>query len=109
APRPLLSATLAEGLPPAEVAALASAARAEGIPLCLAPRGARPRAVLAAETLRPDGALDLFPWAERYVASGARTFSRRCAGCREAGRCPGAHVNEVRAHGFAFMRPVGGA
>lgn len=108
-PRPRLSATLAEGLPPAEVAALAAGLRAEGLPRCLAPRGERPRATLAAETLRPDGVLDLFPWAERHVAEGARTFSRRCAGCAEAARCPGAHVNEVRAHGFAFMRPVGGA
>lgn len=107
APRALLSATLAEGLPPAEVAALAGAARAEGLPRCLAPHGAPPRDVLHADTLRPDGRIDLLAWAGRYVAEGARTRSLRCGGCAEVATCAGAHVNEVRAHGFAFMRPVG--
>jgi pyruvate-formate lyase-activating enzyme len=106
-PRPRLSSTLAEGLPPDEVAALASGARAEGVPLCLAPRSGPSRAVLAADTLRSDGVLDLFAWAERYVGEGARTRSLRCAGCAETDRCDGAHVNEVRAHGFSFMRPIG--
>lgn len=108
-PRPRLSSTLAEGLAPAEVAALACGARAEGVPRCLAPRGEPRRAILAADTLRADGVIDLFAWAERYVGEGARTRSLRCAGCAEAARCDGAHVNEVRAHGFSFMRPIGGA
>jgi hypothetical protein len=109
APRALLSATLAEGLPPAELAGLAAAARAEGLPRCLAPRSAPPRAILHAGTLRPDGRIDLLAWAGRYVAEGVRTRSLRCRGCAEAAACSGAHLNEVRAHGFAFMRPVGAA
>ena len=108
--RALLSEVVAEGLPPAEVARLARDARAEGIARCLAPRSERPRAVLAEAWLRPDGGLDLFPFAERYLREEDRTRALRCAGCPEAGACPGAHVNEVRAHGFGWMRlPGGGA
>ncbi len=106
-PRSRLSATLAEGLPPTEVAALAGRSRAEALPRCLAPRAVLPRARIEAATLRPDGLLDLFPWAERYVAERSRTRSLRCGGCAETDRCDGAHVNEVRAHGFSFMRPIG--
>lgn len=103
--RARLSEVLARDLAPHALAPLAEAARAEGLPPCVAPRSAPPREVLDASTLRPDGALDLLPWAERWVRDGYRTRSLRCRSCAAAERCPGAHVNAVRAHGFGFMRP----
>jgi hypothetical protein len=103
--RALLSEVLARDLPPAAIASLAQRARAEGLPLCVAPGSAPPREVLDASTLRADGALDLLPWAERHVRDGYRTRSLRCRSCAAAERCPGAHVNVVRAHGFSWMRP----
>lgn len=109
APRALLSATVAEGLAPDEVGRLATDARAEGLPRCLAPRSCLPRHVLHTDTLRADGLIDLMRWSERFVAEGARTRSLRCSDCAETRHCHGAHVNEVRAHGFGFMRPRRGA
>jgi hypothetical protein len=103
--RTRLSEVLARDLAPHALAPLAEAARAEGFPPCVAPRSAPPREVLDASTLRPDGALDLLPWAERWVRDGYRTRSLRCRSCAAAERCPGAHVNAVRAHGFGWMRP----
>jgi len=107
--RSLLSETLTADLDPAEVAAIASGARAEWIAACLAPGAAEPAATLEAATLRPGGGLDLLAWAEHYVRDLYRTRSLRCEGCSAAGRCGGAHVNYVRAHGFGWMRPDGAA
>lgn len=106
--RDRLAEVVEADLPPAEVAAACAAVRAEGVPPCLAP-GARPApAALDLATLRPDGALDLAAFARAWVRDGFRTRSLRCARCAAAARCPGAHVNYVRAHGFAWMRPLGG-
>jgi hypothetical protein len=104
--RALLSEVLARDLAPGALAAVAGGARTEGLPPCVAPGSAPPRQVLDASTLRPDGALDLVPWAGRYVREGYRTRSLRCRACPAAERCPGAHVNVVRAHGFGWMQPV---
>ena len=30
----------------------------------------------------------------------------RCDECREAASCEGMHINQVRAHGYAQMRPI---
>lgn len=103
--RALLSEALARDLAPSALALLAEGARAEGLPPCLAPRAAPPREILDAATLAPDGGLDLLAWAERWVRDGYRARSLRCRSCAAAGRCPGAHVNAVRAHGFGWMRP----
>ncbi len=105
----LLSETMSAHLAPAEVRAVASRARAEGLAQCLAPRSAFPRATLDVRDLRRDGSLDLLAWAERYVRELYRTRSLRCAACPMTAGCPGAHVNYVRAHGFAWMHPPGTA
>jgi pyruvate-formate lyase-activating enzyme len=104
--RPLLSEVVAEDLAPAELAGLALDARAEGIARCLAPRATVPDPVLDAADLDARGGLDLFALTARWVRDGYRTRSLRCADCAEASACGGAHVNVVRAHGFAWMRPV---
>ncbi len=103
--RALLSEIVAEDLPPADVAAVASVARAEGIARCLAKRAEPLPAVLEADVLDPRGKLDLLAWTDRWVRDGYRTKSLRCRECLEAAACQGAHVNVVRAHGFGWMRP----
>jgi MoaA/NifB/PqqE/SkfB family radical SAM enzyme len=103
-----LADVLAADLPPGELGALTSgAARAEGLPACLARGAGRPAATLEVAALRADGALDLLAFARGWVRGGYTTRSLRCAACAAAGSCAGAHVNYVRAHGFAFMRPLG--
>ncbi len=101
----LLSEAIAADLAPAEIAALAGGARAEGVARCLAPRAVALPAVLDAEDLDPCGMLDLFRFAERWIRNGYRTRSLRCGGCAEADKCDGAHINVVRAHGFGWMHP----
>lgn len=105
--RALLSESVSDDLPPAEIAALAATGvRVEGVPRCLAP-GARPLpALLDAGDLDGRGGLDLFAFAERWVRDGCRARSLRCAGCAEAARCEGAHLNTVRALGFGWMQPA---
>ncbi len=104
--RALLSETVAHDLPPAEIAAIAGQARAEGIPRCLARRAVEEPSVLDAGDLDARGRIDLLAFAARWVRDGYRTRSLRCSGCVEAAVCTGAHVNVVRAHGFGWMRPT---
>jgi hypothetical protein len=105
--RARLSEVLSLDPSPEALAGIGAAVRAEGLPPCVAPGAAPARAVLDAVTLRPGGGIDLLPWAEAWVERDFRTRSLRCARCADAERCPGAHVNYVRAFGFGWMRARG--
>jgi MoaA/NifB/PqqE/SkfB family radical SAM enzyme len=78
-----------------------------GLPACVI--GAAP--AVAAPTFdgtmaSPDGQLEIFRYTRRYILDHYRVKSLRCAGCVERDRCDGLHINQVRAHGFAWMRPI---
>lgn len=82
----------------------------EGVPACLlgrAPRGRPP--VLDTAMMEPSGRLEIFRYARRYLLEHYRTKSLRCRGCAEDARCDGLHVNQVRAHGYAQLQPIGAA
>lgn len=79
----------------------------EGVPACIA--GARARATpstLDAAMLTPQGELEIFRFAKRYVQSDYRVKSLRCKTCKHVGSCEGVHVNHVRAFGFSALQPV---
>ncbi|MCZ7680103.1 MAG: hypothetical protein M5U28_15595 [Sandaracinaceae bacterium] len=45
-------------------------------------------------------------YARRYILEGYRSKSLRCRSCVHDAACDGLHINQVRAHGYAWMRPV---
>ena len=78
----------------------------ENVPACVLGRAPRPpRSRVDTAMMRPDGRLEIFRYTRRYIAEHFYAKSLRCEGCREVARCPGQHVNAIRAHGFAVMRP----
>jgi MoaA/NifB/PqqE/SkfB family radical SAM enzyme len=82
----------------------------EGVPQCLlgrAPR--RAPTVLDASMLAPDGRLEIFRYARRFVQSRDRVKSLRCRGCAVTGACEGVAVNWVRAHGLGRLAPIAAA
>jgi hypothetical protein len=79
----------------------------ENVPACILGRPPRPEPPTAdAAMLRPDGRLEIFRFTRRFVAAHFYAQALRCRGCREAARCRGQHVNQIRAHGFAAMSPL---
>ncbi|HEX8794825.1 MAG TPA: radical SAM protein [Polyangiaceae bacterium] len=79
----------------------------EGVPACILgrePRRRPPTMDLAAAD--PTGRVEIFRWTRRYVEERYVTKSLRCASCVHTSRCEGAHVNFIRAHGYASLRPV---
>lgn len=79
----------------------------EDVPPCIAGERARPpRRVLDTAMMTPEGELEIFRYARRFVATEYRVKSLRCRPCRHYATCTGLHVNYVRAHGFAAMQPV---
>lgn len=83
--------------------------RTEGIPACVTGQAPRTRAdVLDTAMMTPEGRLEIFRYAKRYILEHYLTKSVRCGGCVHDATCEGMHVNYVRAHGFAFMQPVEG-
>lgn len=79
----------------------------EGVPTCVSGRLPRERgAVLDTTMALPDGRLEIFRYAKRYIAEHYRTKSLRCKGCMHDASCDGLHVNYVRAHGYQAMRPI---
>lgn len=87
----------------------AEPAPVENLPPCLAGRErARPALrVLDAETLGPDGRVDMKVYTRRFVEDGFYTKALRCKDCSASATCRGVHVNWVRAHSFASLRPLG--
>ncbi len=82
----------------------------EGVPACVSGRAPRelPR-VLDTTMMLPDGRLEIFHYARRYILDHYRTKSLRCRGCSLDATCDGLHINYVRAHGYAVMRPIAAA
>jgi molybdenum cofactor biosynthesis enzyme MoaA len=79
----------------------------EGVPACLLGRAPRVRpTVLDTAMMQPDGRLEIFRYARRYLLEHYRTKSLRCRDCAEDARCEGPHVNQVRAHGYAMLQPI---
>jgi hypothetical protein len=82
----------------------------EGVPVCIA--GARARATaptLDTSMMTPEGRLEIFRFARRYVQNDYRVKSLRCKACAHVEACEGVHVNYVRAFGFEGLQPVVGA
>lgn len=82
----------------------------EGVPACVlgrAPRLAPPS--LDAAMCDASGRLEIFRYTRRYILERYTTKSRRCRACAHDARCEGMHVNQVRAHGYAWMQPIEGA
>lgn len=79
----------------------------EGVPKCIASERARATpSTLDAAMMTPEGELEIFRFARRYVQSDYRVKSLRCKTCKYVGTCEGLHVNYVRAFGFAALQPV---
>ena len=79
----------------------------DGVPRCIA--GDRARATpetLDTAMMTPEGRLEIFRYARRYVQSDYRVKSLRCKACVHFEACEGVHVNHVRAFGFGALRPV---
>lgn len=80
----------------------------ENLPRCIAgSRGASPRRTLDLAMLGADGRVDMQAYTKRYVADAYYTKALRCKDCSEDARCRGVHVNWVRAHSFAALKPLG--
>jgi len=79
----------------------------EDVPACILgrPPHARPH-VLDGSMMTPEGRLEIFRYARRYIADRFMTKSLRCRSCLYNDECRGLHINYVRAHGYSAMRPV---
>lgn len=79
----------------------------EGLPACVIGRLPRDTgSSLDAAMLRPDGRLEIFRYAKRYILDHYRSKSRRCRSCVHDESCAGLHINQVRAHGYRWLEPV---
>jgi MoaA/NifB/PqqE/SkfB family radical SAM enzyme len=89
-------------------AALRAPIQVRGLPRCVVGREvpAEP-ATFDGTTVGPDGALEIFRFTKRFVLDGYTTKSLRCRGCALDARCEGLHVNQVRAHGYGWLTPLG--
>jgi MoaA/NifB/PqqE/SkfB family radical SAM enzyme len=79
----------------------------EGVPACIlgrAPRVAPP--TFDATMADAEGRLEIFRYTRRYILEHYLTKSRRCRDCAHDTTCEGMHINQVRAHGYAWMQPV---
>jgi MoaA/NifB/PqqE/SkfB family radical SAM enzyme len=79
----------------------------EGVPACVlgrAPRKTPP--TLDTAMMQPDGRLEIFRYARRYIVTGYTSKSLRCRSCVHDAECEGLHINQVRAHGYAWLTPV---
>ena len=88
-------------------AALDPSVPVEGVPACVLGRVPRvPARVLDTTMMLPDGRLEIFHYAKRYILDHYRTKSLRCRACSHDASCDGLHVNYVRAHGYSVMQPI---
>ncbi len=79
----------------------------EGLPACVIGREPRvPVPTLDTAMMQPDGRLEIFRYAKRYILAGYRSKSLRCRGCVHDERCSGLHINQVRAHGYRWLKPI---
>ncbi len=92
---------------PSFFAALDASVVVENVPACIAGRAPRMRPrTLDTTMLRPDGRLEIFRYAKRFILDRYYVKSLRCKECVHDARCRGLHVNQVRAHGFGWIVPV---
>ena len=79
----------------------------EGVPACVLGRAPSERpGLLDGAMLTAEGRIEIFRYAKRYVLDRFQTKSLRCRGCVHDAGCRGLHINYVRAHGYAAMRPI---
>jgi MoaA/NifB/PqqE/SkfB family radical SAM enzyme len=92
---------------PAFFASIPASVPVEGVPACILGRPPRPRPeTLDTAMTRPDGRLEIFRYAKRFILDRYLVKSLRCRTCAHYSTCRGMHVNQIRAHGFGFMTPV---
>jgi MoaA/NifB/PqqE/SkfB family radical SAM enzyme len=78
-----------------------------GLPRCVVGREVAPEATrFDARTTSATGAIEIFRFTKRFVLEGYTTKSLRCRSCAHDASCAGLHVNQVRAHGYAWMQPI---
>lgn len=79
----------------------------EGVPACITGRAPVERgALLDTAMMTPDGRLEIFRYAKRYIVEHYMTKALRCSQCVHNEVCEGLHINYVRAHGYSAMQPV---
>lgn len=79
----------------------------EGVPACITGRTPATREpLLDTAMMTPDGRLEIFRYAKRYIVEHYMTKALRCQQCVHNDVCEGLHVNYVRAHGYSAMQPV---
>ena len=82
---------------------------AEGVPACISPHAKAEPSTLDTAMMTPEGRLEAFRFTKRYIVDHYFTKSLRCAECVHVESCRGLHVNYVRAHGYAVMKPIAAA
>lgn len=84
--------------------------RAQGLAACLCP-GARieraPR-VIHASMYHDDGRLGINAFVDHYIDTHYVAKSLRCRDCPATSLCDGAHIQSIRARGFAQLQPLTG-
>jgi MoaA/NifB/PqqE/SkfB family radical SAM enzyme len=79
----------------------------ENLPACVTGRPPRPRPPVLDTAMRnDDGRVEIFRYTKRYILDGYYTKSLRCKSCVHDAACQGMHINYVRAHGYAVMKPM---
>jgi MoaA/NifB/PqqE/SkfB family radical SAM enzyme len=92
---------------PAFFAAFTVPVPVEGVPACVLGRAPAVRpTVLDGAMMTPEGRIEIFRYARRYVLDRFYSKSLRCRGCVYDRSCRGLHINHVRARGYAAMRPI---
>ena len=89
---------------------LPAGTRAQNLPACLCP-GARieraPRVIHAA-LYHDDGRLGIDAFVDHYIEEEYLAKSLRCRDCVATELCRGAHIQSIRARGFAQLQPLHG-
>lgn len=92
---------------PSFFASLAISPPVRGLPACVVGRSTEAEpARFDARATSAEGSLEIFRFAKRFILDGYTTKSLRCRGCVHDATCDGLHVNQVRAHGYAWMQPI---
>lgn len=79
----------------------------ENVPACVTGRESRRRPkTLDTAMMTPEGRLEIFRYARRYIDAHYLSKARRCRECVHDATCDGMHINYVRAHGYGLMLPV---
>lgn len=79
----------------------------EGVPACITGQTPMQRApLLDTAMMTPEGRLEIFRYAKRYIVEHYMTKALRCRQCVHNDTCEGLHINYVRAHGYDAIQPV---